>query len=919
MMTMDLEHNRIDLQASIKPPETGSPSTVSIDGRIQTASSAQSFGIQYATANIEASDIDLRPILEFIDPGMGFTATNTVASLHSALSIFPDQAGYSLVANTLTGRIEKLEVHGKLSVTGLTSQQPAFFFSGSVPTYKIEKLTQLIPQTWRPSALQSILVQQTIAGDFEVEQLTIAGPLDFEKPHSILGHFRIAHGLFAPHTDISPLRNIQASMVLNHDHLTINKFSADYESSRITEIKGRIDFRTSDPWLALIATGDVSATDVLNTAHQLDSLKHDPPAWLDLQHVEGDAAVSLTIEGPLTEPEKLKVHQGKLMVRSLGFQLIASPFLVKAISGSIMFDQTHLSFNRFSATYQSSNIRQAHGRIEFRETGPWLALTTNGDLLAVDALNIARRLDTFKPDRPTWLDLHRVEGHALIDLKIEGPLTEPGKLKIHQGELTVQNLGFQSSAFPLAIQRLSGNVGFDQDHAAIHTLRGRIGESQTTFSGNVSFGQHDRLNDITIQSQVELSDLQLLLPKLSQENSLSGGPVTMAMTVSGATEQPVIEARAKLTPVHISYPSFLQKPAGIPMELTFDGTLMPNQNLNIHQATIGISPFHLDMEGEVSFGDTGRMDINLTTGSDNGSFLPANVVVGPEQLGLRHLMATVHIQGSGKDWMAWKTNGIIGLNKPDGIAAETHSDTLKTGRIQWNQENNLITLDFRTHDLPLETVIPREGIDAPKISGNLTANLSIETALTHAQPLTRSMIGNGEFQIRDGHVIQSPVISRILGILNLPNLLMGKINLAKEGVPFNSLTGTFTINNGQATSNDLLLNSPVIKMTAAGKYDVPEDQLDFIVAVSPFGEYSNLLKKIPLFGRLLKGERKGLTTALFEVKGSRTDPQVTYQPLQSFTEGLQGVAQFAVDVLKNTITLPKDLLTEPQKEHGAPQ
>ena len=180
-------------------------------------------------------------------------------------------------------------------------------------------------------------------------------------------------------------------------------------------------------------------------------------------------------------------------------------------------------------------------------------------------------------------------------------------------------------------------------------------------------------------------------------------------------------------------------------------------------------------------------------------------------------------------------------------------------------------------------------------------------------------MGKGEFQIRDGYIVQSPVISRILGLLNLPNLLMGKVDLAKEGVPFNSLTGTFTMTNGLVNSNNLLLNSPVIKMTAAGHYDAPEDQLDFIFAVSPFGEYSNLLKSIPLFGRLLKGERKGLTTALFEVKGSRTEPQVTYQPLKSFTEGLQGFAQFAVDVLKNTITLPKDLITEPEEENVSPR
>ena len=231
----------------------------------------------------------------------------------------------------------------------------------------------------------------------------------------------------------------------------------------------------------------------------------------------------------------------------------------------------------------------------------------------------------------------------------------------------------------------------------------------------------------------------------------------------------------------------------------------------------------------------------------------------------------------------------------------------------------MANLHVRTQDFPLEAIIPNENTEESKVRGNLTMDVSFETALTQAQPLTQSMIGKGVIDIRNGHIVQSPVISKILGILNVPNLLIGKVNLMKEGIPFNSLTGTFTVTNGVLTSNNLLLNSPVLKMTAAGTYALPADQLNFIFAVSPFGEYSNLLKSIPLFGRLLKGERKGLTTALFEVKGSRTEPTVTYQPLQSFTEGLQGFAQFAVDVLKNTITLPKDLVTEPEEENAASQ
>jgi hypothetical protein len=87
-------------------------------------------------------------------------------------------------------------------------------------------------------------------------------------------------------------------------------------------------------------------------------------------------------------------------------------------------------------------------------------------------------------------------------------------------------------------------------------------------------------------------------------------------------------------------------------------------------------------------------------------------------------------------------------------------------------------------------------------------------------------------------------------------------------------------------------------------------------AVSPFGSYSQFLKTIPLFGRLFAGDRKGVATALFSVKGSIDDPEVTYLPMRSFATGVTGLAQLAFDVLKNTVMLPIDLMTS-DEDQGA--
>jgi uncharacterized protein YhdP len=181
--------------------------------------------------------------------------------------------------------------------------------------------------------------------------------------------------------------------------------------------------------------------------------------------------------------------------------------------------------------------------------------------------------------------------------------------------------------------------------------------------------------------------------------------------------------------------------------------------------------------------------------------------------------------------------------------------------------------------------------------------------------------GTAEILMENGRVLKSKerAIWKIISLLNLPAVLQGKVDLEKEGLPYNKVVGTVRVQNGLFQTENLIIDSPILKITGAGNYDLPTDQLDMVVAVSPFGSYSQFLKTIPLFGRIFAGDRKGLATAMFSVKGAVEDPEVTYLPMKSFATGLSGLAQLAVDVLKNTLTLPFDLMTPDEEKSDIPE
>jgi hypothetical protein len=229
-----------------------------------------------------------------------------------------------------------------------------------------------------------------------------------------------------------------------------------------------------------------------------------------------------------------------------------------------------------------------------------------------------------------------------------------------------------------------------------------------------------------------------------------------------------------------------------------------------------------------------------------------------------------------------------------------------------------VELSFRATGVPVDDLLLLANTQVHGVTGDMRLTGSIRGHGRNPHGVYPTLSGKAEVLLENGHILRSSerAVWKVIGLLNLTAVLQGKVDLEKEGLPYNKIFGTVAIQNGLFQTEDMIIDSPILKITAAGNYDLPTDQLDFVMAVSPFGSYSQFLKTIPLFGRILAGDRKGLATAMFAVKGSIEDPDVTYMPVKSFASGLSGLAQLAVDVLMNTLTLPLDLVTPDEERKG---
>jgi uncharacterized protein YhdP len=220
-----------------------------------------------------------------------------------------------------------------------------------------------------------------------------------------------------------------------------------------------------------------------------------------------------------------------------------------------------------------------------------------------------------------------------------------------------------------------------------------------------------------------------------------------------------------------------------------------------------------------------------------------------------------------------------------------------------------VIADLSVDGIPAQQVLPARNEE--HVQGDISVDGVLHARVDPNMPLKNTLSTGRDgmvVKITNGRLHEVPVMTRILKILNLPAVLVGEVDFDQEGIPFSLLSAHVTAQNGVFSSEDIMLDSPVIKVAGAGTADVDDNGLDLALAVSPVASYSHLVAQIPLLGLLFGGDHSGLTTAVFQAKGSLRNPDVSYLPFLSFANGLTGYPRLAIDLLTHTIKLPQTAL-----------
>jgi AsmA protein len=190
----------------------------------------------------------------------------------------------------------------------------------------------------------------------------------------------------------------------------------------------------------------------------------------------------------------------------------------------------------------------------------------------------------------------------------------------------------------------------------------------------------------------------------------------------------------------------------------------------------------------------------------------------------------------------------------------------------------------------------RGAADFDKLDGKLQANLALRATGQSQRAIVSGLSGTASANFRDGVIQGLNVAQMIRSLISSP--LSGWQESRQQATDLSQLSASFRIDKGLATTTDLNLVGPLVRMTGGGTIDLPSKMLAFRVepklvmttegqgrAADPIG-----------FGVPVMIEGPWARPHIYlDVAGMLDDPNAAYAKLKEIGKGLFGTARQGAD------------------------
>ncbi len=856
--------------------------------------------------HLQAGNLPLGLLAEFLGPHAVERQATAPVSLQAHLRLSPGVVGYDMVLTDMQASIERLMIRGQASMAGVLTPQPTFSLTFSTVPVRLAEVLDRIPAQWLGRDITRLVEERQLRGTVEVVTASITGAATPDVHLSMSGEFRIQDGHVLVGKDRQPLTGVSARVQAQPDRIKVTGLSGTYQQMKVSNATMMVTLSETQARMELDIPGRLTARALIPWLQGWFGKDDEGQVINQLRDVDGDLDVRFRLAGPFREEAALEFRGAEFHGHALKFRthLLSEP--LADVNGLVVVTP---------GLVQIKSCAGQLGMSRFEITGA-IETTPAGAFKDVRVLVQGPDAQVFRLFPIAAVARKVVEGPVAVSLSLQGPLRGPAvKASLDLAEASVYIPGvLQKPAGPSATVRLDGVVS-KRSGLVVSVLELGLPPVTIVAKGRLVVGEKPTVNMSLGSGPIKVS----ALPKSLSLGGLDAGTVELSLDIKGrgadwkgwqiggwvAVTDGRIMRKGLDAPISDVFLRMKLKRNGADvtrlsfkvLESDVNATGSIRNLRTIPTVSLAVESSQLDLDLLIPKGVRSPLrDLLETLAASSRVTLACSIERGLYQ---NVTFSTMSGRVSIRD-------GAVTLDRVNAFVKEGRVSGRLVAQVPSGKPASLDT-SMRFQGIPVQSVLDVFGDETRLAKGALFGTGYLRGTGKDPKGVLHSLRGKFSLRVDDGLIERGVIVPRVLGVLNVPKLLAGRIDLANQGIPFDMASMSLSLGNGRVETDDLLFDSPISKMTGAGAYDMQKDALDLVVVVSPLGSYSDLLKSIPLFGKLFAGDRKGIDTAIFEVTGPMKDPQVRYLPLESFKTGLTGLAMLAVDILKNAILMPTTL------------
>ncbi|ALA59645.1 DUF3971 domain-containing protein [Nitrospira moscoviensis] len=918
-----------ELHVSAAHPGEQGASAVSLSGVVRKSEQPLSLSAEEGTGpssvfqfegRVEAADLQLREAADFLGPRPVPEHLHGVVNVQSVVRVIPGVAGYDMVLSDMTARLNEMTLTGGANLAGLLTPQPTFAVTFSSSPVGLPQLLTAIPAEWIHPQIPAVLADHQIDGKVQVVNATITGTAAAGPQLSMTGEFRIQDGQALLGQERVPAKDVAALVQVETGRVRVFGITGSYGAIQMTDGKATVSFLEAGPWLELEISGNMAASNLVQFLAKTVKAERLSAFFAGIRDVEGMAQPTFRLVGPLNQPGGITFAGGEVTARYVSFTHAGLPERLTGMQGRFVLADGATQFDHVTGHLGDTAV-QVEGTMTGGQAGTFqdFVVRTRGDAAQVSRLVPAAAI-------PPGM----FEGLLSAAVLLTGPTATPhvkGVLVLDEAKAAWPGLVEKPVGAPATIE-FEGELA-KADSATVNRVELILPSVRIPVKGTLHVGRRFSIDASLATGTLSLSGL----PEWISKGGFEAGNLEVSLDVKGKDT----DWKAWRITGWVALTNGLMLAKGLDghvqdlyarVKLVRNGAEVKRLSFRLQDSDVALEAAIRNwttkpvITGKI---ESNQLDIDLLIPKGERSpmreFL--ETLAATSQVTMLASVTRGHYKHLKFGGLSARVNIQDGVLDVDRIAGNSTHGQL-AGRIVVQlprKEPADIEFSVRATGLQVQDLLRLTNTSIQGISGQMRISGSMRGHGRNPHGVYPTLNGRAEVLLENGRILKAKerAVWKIISLLNLPAVLQGKVDLEKEGLPYDKIVGTVVVHNGLFQTENFIIDSPILKITAAGNYDLPTDQLDAVVAVSPFGSYSQFLKTIPLFGRIFAGDRKGLATAMFSVKGAVEDPEVSYLPMKSFATGLSGLAQLAVDVLKNTLTLPFDLMTPDGEKSDVPE